>query len=68
MLNSKHSSRRWVALFFAAFTVFGLAGVALARTDVTKTRVAGSVKDVDGGALPGATSVVKTLQKPRGGS
>jgi hypothetical protein len=68
MRNSKHSSRRWVALFFAAFMVLGLARVGPAQTDVTKTRVAGNIRDVDGGVLPGATVVVKTLQKPLGGT
>jgi len=48
--------------------VLGLARVAPAQTDVTKTRVAGNIRDVDGGVLPGATVVVKTLQKPLGGT
>jgi len=42
------------ALFAAVMTV-GLASVALAQTDVTTTRITGTVKDVDGGVLPGAT-------------
>lgn len=61
MRNPEFPSRRWAALLFAAFLVFGLAGVALAQTDVTRTRVTGSVKDIDGGVLPGVTVVVKSL-------
>jgi hypothetical protein len=47
--------RRWAAVLFAAVMTVGLASVALAQTDVTTTRITGTVKDVDGGVLPGAT-------------
>jgi len=42
-------------LLLAGLVLLGLAGPALAQTDVTAARVAGTVKDVDGGVLPGAT-------------
>lgn len=47
--------------------VFGLGGVGMARTDVTKIRVTGSTKDIDGGVLPGMTIAVKSPNKPLGG-
>ncbi|MGV8039961.1 MAG: TonB-dependent receptor domain-containing protein [Thermoanaerobaculaceae bacterium] len=47
------TSFKLAALLLAAFVV--LAGTAVAQTDVTLTRVTGTVKDVDGGVLPGAT-------------
>ena len=40
----------------------------MAQTDVTSTRVAGTVKDVDGCVLPGVTIAVKRIEKPKGGS
>jgi hypothetical protein len=60
--------RRWAAALFAAVMTVGLASVALAQTDVTTTRITGTVKDVDGGVLPSVTIAVKSLQKPLGGS
>jgi hypothetical protein len=57
-----------VAVLFAVALTVGLAGVALAQTDVTTTRITGTVKDVDGGVLPSVTIAVKSLQKPLGGS
>lgn len=62
MRNAKFLPPRWAAVVLAAVFVFGLAGVAMAQTDVTKTRVSGSVKDIDGGALPGVTVVVKSFE------
>jgi len=56
---------KWAAAACAALFVFGLAGVALAQTDVTTARLAGTVKDPDGGALPGATVEVKSLDTGR---
>jgi hypothetical protein len=59
MRNPEFPSRRWAALLFAAFLILGLTSVALAQTDVTSTRITGTVKDVDGGVLPGATVEAK---------
>src|SRR6266498_219939 len=51
---------RWRALPFGiAVLSFALAFPALAQTDVTTSRVNGTVKDVDGGPLPGATVEAK---------
>ena len=52
----------WAAVLFAAVVAVGLAGVALAQTDVTTTRITGTVKDADGGALPGATVEAKSQE------
>jgi Carboxypeptidase regulatory-like domain len=52
--------QRWAAVLFAAVLTVGLAGVALAQTDVTTTRITGTVRDADGGALPGATVEAKS--------
>ncbi len=61
MSRGASRSVRWAAILFAALLVFGLAGTVLAQTDVTTTRLTGTVKDTDGGALPGATVEVKSL-------
>ena len=45
----------WAPVVVAAFLLVGLAGTTLAQTDVTTARISGTVKDVDGGALPGVT-------------
>jgi hypothetical protein len=58
MRNAKFVPPRWAAVVLAAVFVFGLAGEAIAQTDVTKTRVSGGVKDIVGGALPGVSVVV----------
>jgi TolA-binding protein len=68
MRNAKFLPWRWAAVVIAASLVLGLAGVAMAQIDVTRTRVTGSIKDVDGGVLPGVTIAVNSLQKPLGGS
>ncbi len=52
----------WVAVLFAAVLTVGLAGVALAQSDVTTTRITGTVRDADGGALPGATVEAKSQE------
>ena len=52
--------QRWAAVLFAAVLVVGVAGVAVAQTDVTTTRISGTVKDADGGALPGAAVEAKS--------
>jgi hypothetical protein len=56
---------RWAAGILAAIFVFGLAGVAMAQTDVTTARLSGTVKDPDGAALPGATISVKSQDTGR---
>jgi hypothetical protein len=54
---------RWRALpIWIAFLAFALAIPALAQTDVTTSRISGTVRDVDGGALPGATCEAKNLE------
>lgn len=49
------STPKWAMLLLAGLVLLGLAGPALAQTDVTTTRISGTVRDVDGGVLPGAT-------------
>jgi hypothetical protein len=56
---------RWAAVFLAAVFVLGLAGVAMAQTDVTTARLSGTVRDPDGAALPGATISVKSQETGR---
>ena len=47
---------RWRAFaFLIPVLILGIALPALAQTDVTTGRMSGTVRDVDGGALPGAT-------------
>jgi hypothetical protein len=45
-----------------AFLTFALAIPAIAQTDVTTGRISGTVGDVDGGPLPGATVESKNLE------
>ncbi|HEX9658671.1 MAG TPA: carboxypeptidase regulatory-like domain-containing protein, partial [Rhodothermales bacterium] len=42
-----------------AVLAFGVATMAIAQTDVTTSRISGTVKDADGGALPGVTVEAK---------
>jgi hypothetical protein len=56
---------RWAAALVAALLVFGLAGTAMAQTDVTTSRVSGTVKDAEGGVLPGVAIEVKSLETGR---
>jgi outer membrane receptor protein involved in Fe transport len=54
---------RWRALpLWIAFLTFALAIPALAQTDVTTSRISGTVRDTDGGALPGTTVEAKNLE------
>jgi Carboxypeptidase regulatory-like domain/TonB dependent receptor len=54
---------RWRALpIWIAFLTFALAIPALAQTDVTTSRISGTVRDTDGGALPGTTVEAKNLE------
>ena len=54
---------RWRALpIWIAFLAFALAIPALAQTDVTTSRISGTVRDVDGGALPGATVEARNVE------
>jgi len=48
-------SRIWVCALSALLVVFGLAGSAFAQTDVTTSRISGTVQDASGAALPGVT-------------
>jgi len=54
---------RWRALpIWIACLAFALAIPALAQTDVTTSRISGTVRDTDGGALPGATVEAKNVE------
>jgi hypothetical protein len=50
-----HRSRVWVHALTAMLVVFGLAGAAFAQTDVTTSRISGTVSGSDGAPLPGVT-------------
>ncbi len=65
MRDGRGSPLRWAAALLAAILVCGLAATAMAQTDVTTVRVSGTVRDPDGGALPGATIEVKSLDTGR---
>jgi hypothetical protein len=49
----------WAPVVVAAILLVGLATTSLAQTDVTTARISGTVKDVDGGMLPGVTVEAK---------
>lgn len=51
-------SRIWVCALSTLLVLFGLAGSAFAQTDVTTSRVSGTVQDASGAALPGVTVTV----------
>jgi hypothetical protein len=53
-----HRSRIWVCALSALLVLFGLAGSAFAQTDVTTSRVSGTVEDASGSPLPGVTMTV----------
>ena len=55
MRRPRQTFLRWAAVSLAVVLIVGAAGVALAQTDVTSTRITGTVKDADGGVLPGGT-------------
>jgi hypothetical protein len=48
-------SSRWVCALAALLFVFGLAGASFAQTDVTTSRISGTVEGGDGAPLPGVT-------------
>ena len=52
-------ARPWAIFGLAAVVALGLVPTAVAQTDVTTSRISGTVKDVDGGALPGVTVEAK---------
>lgn len=52
-------ARPWAIFGLAAVIALGLVPAAVAQTDVTTSRISGTVKDVDGGALPGVTVEAK---------
>jgi Carboxypeptidase regulatory-like domain/TonB dependent receptor-like, beta-barrel len=62
MRNAECVPPRWAAALVAALLVFGLAGTALAQTDVTTSRVSGTIKDAEGGVLPGVAVEVKSTE------
>jgi hypothetical protein len=45
----------WVHALTAMLVVFGLAGAAFAQTDVTTSRISGTIEGADGAPLPGVT-------------
>lgn len=49
------TSFKWAALLLAGLIVLGTAGSVMAQSEMTTARVTGTVKDSDGGVLPGAT-------------
>ncbi len=65
MRKTRWFSLGWAAAALAAVLVFGLAGVAVAQTDVTTARLSGTVRDPDGAVVPGATVVVKSRETGR---
>ena len=48
-------SRVWALALTTMMVVFGLAGAAFAQTDVTTSRISGTVDGADGAPLPGVT-------------
>jgi hypothetical protein len=63
MPNARFVPPRWAAVLVIAVLIFGLSGGALAQTDVTSTRISGTVKDADGGALPGVSTPVGSCRR-----
>ena len=55
-------ARPWAIFGLAAVIALGLVPAAVAQTDVTTARINGVVRDIDGGALPGATVEAKNLE------
>jgi len=54
---------RWRALpIWIAFLAFALAVPAFAQTEVTTSRISGTVRDTDGGPLPGTTVEARNLE------
>ena len=51
----RFSRSRWVCVLAALFVFFGLAGSAFAQTDVTTSRISGTVEDSSKAPLPGVT-------------
>ncbi len=56
------SKYRFTAAMLALLVALGLAATALAQTDVTTSRIAGTVKDNNGGPLPGVTVEAKNQE------
>jgi outer membrane receptor protein involved in Fe transport len=50
---------RALSAVFVALLAFGIAATAIAQTDVTTSRISGTVRDSEGGALPGTTVEAK---------
>jgi hypothetical protein len=54
-MRVRSNRSRWVCTLAALFLVFGLAGSAFAQTDVTTSRISGTVDGADKAPLPGVT-------------
>ena len=67
-MRGTKSARSWAVLGLTAALVLAVVPAALAQTDVTTSRISGTVRDIDGAALPGvivegkneATGLVQT--------
>jgi Carboxypeptidase regulatory-like domain/TonB dependent receptor len=57
-----HRSRNWVCALAALLLAFGLTGSALAQTDVTTSRISGTVEGTDKAPLPGVTVEAKNKE------
>jgi len=55
MVHLHPRGRKWVSALLALGLVLALAGAAFAQTDVTTSRISGTVKGGDGAPLPGVT-------------
>ncbi len=67
MTKSRLLHPRWPGVAVAVASSVGFAGVAPAQTDATAVFISGTIKEVDGCALPGVTIAVRSLQKTQGG-
>jgi hypothetical protein len=57
-----HRSRNWVCALAALLLACGLTGSALAQTDVTTSRISGTVEGTDKAPLPGVTVEAKNTE------
>src|SRR3954471_21008991 len=55
MVHFHHPKTRWASALLVLGLLLALAGAAFAQTDVTTSRISGTVKGSDGASLPGVT-------------